>query len=98
MEAGAVESTPMAAVDAANLVLGNPSVDQVSAQAVLDQFAAWTAYQDAGQQASDSFAAASVSYHGSTDLGEVRKTVDAIIAQKGLDTSALCDTSVATAQ
>lgn len=93
--AGAPEGTYSAdEVAAANLVLGS-TLDADSAQAVLDQRAAWLAYQGSAQQAADSFAAASVSSRGSTDLTALRKTVDAIVAQKGLDTASLCDTSVA---
>ena len=84
-------------VTAADLVL-NSSFDTASAQAVVDQYDAWTAYQAAAQKASDSFAAASVSYRGSTDLSKVRATVDGVVAQKGLDTSSLCAASTASAQ
>lgn len=87
-----------AEIAAANTVLNSQFNDADSAQAVLDQRAAWLAYQGSAQQASDLFAAASVSYHGTTDLTDLRKTVDGIIALKGLDTSALCNTSVASAQ
>jgi hypothetical protein len=90
------ESSP-AEVAAAKLVRDS-SLDADGAQAILDQRAAWLAYEGSAQKASDSFAAASVSYHGSTDLTALRKTVDGVIAQKGLDTSSLCDTSVAAAQ
>lgn len=86
-----------AEIAAANTVLDS-TLTAESAQAVLDQRAAWLAYEGSAQQASDSFAAASVSYHGTTDLTALRKTVDGIIALKGLDTSTLCDTSVAAAQ
>jgi len=91
---GAPDSYSEEEVAAATLVLDS-SLDADSAQAVLDQRDAWATYQNATQKASDSFAAASVSYKGSTDLTAVRQTVDGVIAQKGLDTSALCDASVA---
>jgi hypothetical protein len=84
-------------VKAAKTVLDS-KLDADSAQAILDQLDAWTAYQKSAQEASDSFVAASVSYHGSADLDALRKTVDGVIAQKALDTSALCGTSVASAQ
>jgi len=89
-------------VDAAKLLLANlklatPLTDE-TAQATIDAADAWTAYQKADASAAGAFATASVSYKGSTDLTELRKTVDAIIAQKGLDTTKLCATSTASAQ
>jgi hypothetical protein len=83
-------------VTAANLVL-NSSFDTTSAQAAVDQYDAWTAYQATAQKASASFAAASVSYRGSTDLSKVRAAVDGVVAQKGLDASSLCTASTASA-
>lgn len=80
-------------VAAANLVLGS-DLTETTAQAIVDQYDAWVAYQKAQQEATDSFAAASVSYRKSTDLSALKAKVDDIIAQQGLDTS-LCDTSVA---
>lgn len=79
-----------AQVDAADLLN-----QKAAAETTIAQYNAWTTYQGASQQASDSFAAASVSYHKATDLSEVRAKVDGVIAQKGFDTSALCQTSVA---
>ena len=81
----------------ANLKLATPLTDE-TAQATIDAADAWTAYQKADASAAGAFATASVSYKGSTDLTELRKTVDAIIAQKGLDTTKLCATSTASAQ
>lgn len=81
-------------VDAANLVLGS-SLDKEGAQAVVDQFEAWTAAQNSAQQATDSFVAATGGHRSAGDLADLRKTVDGIIAQKNLDTSDLCGTSVA---
>jgi hypothetical protein len=71
--------------DPASLPTGAEAAD---AQMVLDQHAAWTNYQDATAAADDAFLAASVSYGAGTDealLADLRTTVDAIIAEKGLD-------------
>lgn len=84
-------------VAAAELVLGS-SLDETSAQTVIDQFNAWTAFQNSAQQASDSFAAASGGHRSAADLAALRQTVDGVIAQKGFDTDTLCATSTAAAQ
>lgn len=86
-------------VAAADLVLGS-AFDPVGAQALIDQYNAWTAYQSAAGQADATFVTASVSYHGSDAgaLSQLRTTVDGVVAQKGLDTGSLCGTQVASAQ
>jgi hypothetical protein len=61
-----------------------------TAQATLDANAAWTDYQAAAQLADDAFVVASVSYDGTSDLTELRATVDAIVEQKYPDTATLC--------
>jgi hypothetical protein len=74
--------------------LGDPAslpteTEAADAQTVVDQHSAWTKYQDAAAAADDAFLAASVSYGAGTNetlLTDLRTTVDAIIAQKGLDT------------
>jgi hypothetical protein len=85
-------------VTAAQFVLDHPTLTVVSAQATVDEFTAWTTYQTAAQAASADFAAASVSYKGSTDLKKLQATVNGIIAQKNLDTTKLCASSTASAQ
>jgi hypothetical protein len=62
--------------------------EKLDAQAVIDQYNAWTAYQAAEAAAQDAFMAASVSYPGpysDATYGELRSLVDAIVAKKGLD-------------
>jgi len=96
------ESSPEELVAAQAIVdayTGDPQavVDQFAAdydfapQTIIDQYNAWTTYQAAEVQAQDAFMAASVSYKGTYStaaFGELRSTVDQIIAKKGLDTLA----------
>jgi hypothetical protein len=88
-------------LDAANALIAASSLTSQSAQAVVDQYNAWTAYQGAEGTAQSAFLAASVSYKGATydsRMGALRVTVDGIIAQKGLSTSTMCATSTVAAQ
>jgi hypothetical protein len=76
--------------DPQTVVDGFAAAYSFDAQTVIDQFNAFTDYQGAEALAEDAFLAASVSYKGElydeAVFGDLRETVDAIVAMKGLDT------------